>query len=291
MNSMTGYGMGERSTENFNCKIEIKSVNNRYCDIQVRIPKAMLALEEIIRREIKKKISRGKVDVYINYQVFGSDSTDLSVDRGLVEKYVNELNSIQEEFDISGFLDINTIPKLQGVFELNPGTLDMDKINEPFMGALDDAISGFVEMRKNEGENLKADLKEKLETLKPHVEFLKKSAPELLDQNLKNFLDRFHTLAEGEEYDQARLTTELTIMSDKLCIDEEITRIASHMAQFNDIMESNDPIGRKLDFLLQELNREVNTIGSKTSDLPVTNHVVEMKSIIEQMREQVQNIE
>lgn len=288
---MTGYGMGEVSTENFNCTIELKSVNNRYCDIQIRMPKAMLPLEELIRKEIKKQISRGKVDVYINYQVFGQDSTFLVVDHFLLEKYIQEMNHIRENFHLHGEIDINNIIDFEGVFQLEPNKLDVEKIRSPFEVALKVAIDKLLDMRKTEGKTLKNDLKEKIEAFEPHIKFLEDNGPRLLEENKEKFLERFHSLVGKEDFDLPRLTTELTIMSDKLCIDEEITRISSHISQFSDIMNRNNPIGRKLDFLLQELHREVNTIGSKTADLLVTNHVVEMKSIIEQMREQVQNIE
>lgn len=291
MKSMTGYGMGEELSEGFSCKIEIKSVNNRFCDITVRIPKALNPLEEAVRKEIKKVVSRGKIDVFISYQASSMNSTSLFTDRFLAEQYIGEFRKMKESFGLCGDIDVNTLAQLPGVFQVFGESLEIDEISNPFLSALSKALEEFIAMRQREGEHLERDLKEKLESLKPHVDFLKENSERLLQDNLKAFQERFHKLRNGEEFDLPRLTSEIAIMADKLSIDEEITRITSHIAQFNDIMMRNDPIGRKLDFLLQELNREVNTIGSKTNDTPVINHVVEMKSIIEQLREQVQNIE
>ena len=288
---MTGYGRGEVTNHSLSCTIEMKSVNNRYCDIQIRLPKMLFALEEEIRKECKKKIFRGKVDIFITCQFLQEDSISLAVDELLLGKYIDQLQDLQRKYHLEGQLDINKVLDLEGVWRLQEKDVEVEEIRESFLEALHSALDALVDMRTKEGESLKRDLMEKMNAFIPHEKFLREQAPVLLEQNKEEFLHRFHLMADSEEYDMPRLTSELIIMSDKLSIDEEITRITSHISQFNDIINRNDPVGRKLDFLLQELHREVNTIGSKTSDLVVINHVVEMKSIIEQLREQVQNIE
>lgn len=291
MYSMTGYGMGEHSNEKFHVKVEIKSVNNRYCDIAIRLPKNLIALEDKIKREIRNSVSRGKIDVFINIENLESDNSEIDVDLDLAKQYFDAFTKLRENLNIKDEISLSDIYKMQGVITATAKDEDIEEYWNVLSVALNTAIKNFLEMRKVEGENLKLDIEEKLRNIKKSSEAINEKAPISLEENTNKLKENIKNNLKDENLDIQRLTTEVAIMCDKLSIDEEITRIFLHISQFNDIINLNEPVGRKLDFLIQELNREVNTVGSKSTDIEILNNVVNLKSEIEKIREQIQNIE
>ncbi len=291
MYSMTGYGMGESSNDRFHTKIEIKSVNNRYCDIAIRLPRNLISLEEKIKREIKSKVSRGKIDVFINIESIENTSSTIDVDIPLAKQYYEALLKLNKGLGLNDEVRLFDIYKMPNVITSTVEENDIEDYWKVIKEALDISIESFLDMRKIEGENIKLDIHSKLSNIVSSAEIIKNRAPISLEENTKKFKENISNNLKDENLDIQRLTTEVAIICDKLSIDEEITRIFLHISQLNDIINSNEPIGRKLDFLIQELNREVNTIGSKSTDIEILNNVVNLKSEIEKIREQIQNIE
>ena len=292
MYSMTGYGMGEFSNEKYHVKVEMKSVNNRYCDIFIRLPKNLIALEDSVKKEIRSKVSRGKIDVFITVEELNSDSSTINVDINLAKKYYDALLSIKNNLSLEDNVKLSDIYNMQGVITTEVIEDDVDEYWVVMHKALETALDNFLNMRKTEGENIKKDIEVKLKNILSLAEEVKTLAPLSLEENTRKLKENIKNNLKDENLDIQRLTTEVAIMADKLSIDEEVTRIFLHINQFNDIISLDEqPVGRKLDFLIQELNREVNTTGSKTTDIKILNNVVNLKAEIEKIREQIQNIE
>lgn len=291
MYSMTGYGMGEFSNEKYHVKVEMKSVNNRYCDIFIRLPKNLIALEDSVKKEIRSKVSRGKIDVFITVEELNSDSSTINVDINLAKKYYDALLSIKNNLSLEDNVKLSDIYNMQGVITTEVTEDDVDEYWVVMHKALETALDNFLNMRKTEGENIKKDIEVKLKNILSLAEEVKTLAPLSLEENTRKLKENIKNNLKDENLDIQRLTTEVAIMADKLSIDEEVTRIFLHINQFNDIISLDEPVGRKLDFLIQELNREVNTTGSKTTDIKILNNVVNLKAEIEKIREQIQNIE
>lgn len=291
MKSMTGYGLYQKSDENYNVKIEIKSVNNRYAEINIRLPKNLFAIEDKIRKFIKDTVKRGKVDVFINIEYLSQNNEDIKLNIPLAKAYMKNLLDLKEELELKDPISLRDIYTFQGVVTSSISDEEDHELNNLIFQTLEGAVKKFDEFRKIEGENLKADLKEKIKNIKTLNDEIKDLAPISLEENIKKLKENIENQLKDQSLDKARLSTEVALMCDKLAIDEEITRIYSHIDQFNDIIKDTNPIGRKLDFLLQELNRESNTIGSKSTNTKIINTIVVLKSEIEKIREQIQNIE
>lgn len=291
MYSMTGYGMGESSNDRFHTKIEIKSVNNRYCDIAIRLPRNLISLEEKIKREIKSKVSRGKIDVFINIESIENTSSTIDVDIPLAKQYYEALLKLNKGLGLNDEVRLFDIYKMPNVITSTVEENDIEDYWKVIKEALDISIESFLDMRKIEGENIKLDIHSKLSNIVSSAEIIKNRAPISLEENTKKFKENISNNLKDENLDIQRLTTEVAIICDKLSIDEEITRLKIHTHNFNDIISQEGPIGRKLDFLIQEMNRESNTIGSKSNDIEITSAVVMLKSEIEKLREQAQNVE
>lgn len=291
MKSMTGYGLYQKSDENYNVKIEIKSVNNRYAEINIRLPKNLFAIEDKIRKFIKDTVKRGKVDVFINIEYLSQNNEDIKLNIPLAKAYMKNLLDLKEELELKDPISLRDIYTFQGVVTSSISDEEDHELNNLIFQTLEGAVKKFDEFRKIEGENLKADLKEKIKNIKTLNDKIKELAPISLEENIKKLKENIESQLKDQSLDKARLSTEVALMCDKLAIDEEITRIYSHIDQFNDIIKDTNPIGRKLDFLLQELNRESNTIGSKSTNTKIINTIVVLKSEIEKIREQIQNIE
>lgn len=291
MKSMTGYGLYQKSDENYNVKIEIKSVNNRYAEINIRLPKNLFAIEDKIRKFIKDTVKRGKVDVFINIEYLSQNNEDIKLNIPLAKAYMKNLLDLKEELELKDPISLRDIYTFQGVVTSSISDEEDHELNNLIFQTLEGAVKKFDEFRKIEGENLKADLKEKIKNIKTLNDEIKALAPISLEENIKKLKENIESQLKDQSLDKARLSTEVALMCDKLAIDEEITRIYSHIDQFNDIIKDTNPIGRKLDFLLQELNRESNTIGSKSTNTKIINTIVVLKSEIEKIREQIQNIE
>ncbi len=291
MKSMTGYGLYQKSNENYNVKIEIKSVNNRYAEINIRLPKNLFAIEDKIRKFIKETVKRGKVDVFINIEYLSQNNEDLKLNIPLAKAYMKNLLDLKKELELNDPISLRDIYTFQGVVTSSISDEEDHELNNLIFQTLEGAVKKFDEFRKIEGENLEADLKEKIKNIKALNDEIKELAPISLEENVKKLKENIESQLKDQSLDKARLSTEVALMCDKLAIDEEITRIYSHIDQFNDIIKDTNPIGRKLDFLLQELNRESNTIGSKSTNTKIINTIVVLKSEIEKIREQIQNIE
>lgn len=291
MNSMTGYGLGEFQNESYYFKVEIKAVNHRYCDVNLKMPRMLFSMEDKIKRYLKEVISRGKVDVYINMTHLNSKDTKLNVDMDLAKKYYEASKQIKEELGLTDDLSLGQILKLEGVIVPLEEENQEEELEKVLWQALSQARERFMQMRRREGENIRRDFEDKLSNIDKIAAQIRLRSPQVLGENESKLRERMAEAVEEHLLDLPRLTTEIALMLDKLSIDEEITRIYLHIKQFNDIMNADEAVGRKLDFLLQELNRETNTIGSKTMDVLTLSHVVELKTEIEKLREQVQNIE
>lgn len=291
MRSMTGYGMGQFQNENIFFKVEIKSVNSRYSEFNIRMPKTLIAFEDRVRKLLKEEISRGKVDVYINYNFLSQSDTKVVADAHLAGEYLKAFEDLRDELGLISEISLRDIYTMEGVISTISNDDDKEELWEPLKSAVTIALNQFVEARELEGAALKADFEEKLKDITACAEYIRDKASSVIEENTKKLRENIEKNLNKDELDLQRLTTEVAIMCDKLSIDEEIVRIFSHLLQFNDIINRYNSIGRNLDFLVQELNREVNTVGSKTGDIEILNKVVELKSHIEKLREQIQNIE
>lgn len=293
MKSMTGYGRGECTLYNRKFVVEIKAVNHRYNDINIKMPRTMLVYEDAIKKAITSKVFRGKIDVYVNFESFSEDDINITVNDNLAKGYISALDELRNKFNIEDNITLDIVAKFPDIITVNKGITNEEAEKEIFaclMNATIDAIDNFVEMRLKEGETLKKNIHEKHETIFNAVNKINNRAPEVAKDYRKRLEDKLKELDEVQ-VDESRILTEVLIFSDKACIDEEITRLYSHIEQMNSIIEESVAVGRKLDFLVQEMNREVNTIGSKSNDLEITNIIVDTKSEIEKIREQIQNIE
>lgn len=291
MKSMTGYGMALLKSENYMTKVEVKSVNSRYLELNLRVPKDFMAIEDKIRQIIKSKLKRGKVDLYLSYDVTSPDLQELSLNKDLAKAYYRDMEDLRKMLEIDEKITLRDIVLLEGVLKKS-STNETDKeLLSQVLKTVEEAVENLDEMRKVEGENLKIDLENKIVNVEEFVGEIKTLAPKVIEENEKKFTENIYERLKEEDLDLPRLTTELAIMADKLSIDEEITRLSSHISQFNGIIKDKDSVGRKLDFLLQEFNREANTIGSKTTSSEILKLVVSLKSEIEKIREQIQNIE
>ena len=293
MKSMTGYGRGECTMYNRKFVVEIKAVNHRYNDITIKMPRTMLLFEDAIKKVIGAKVFRGKIDVYVNFESYSEDDVNITVNENLAKGYVAVLNDLKNKFNIDDKITLDLVAKFPDLITVDKGITSEEAGNEIYeclMNAVNEAVCGFVEMRTREGEALKANILEKLEIIHNSVDRINERAPEVAKDYRKRLEDKLKELDEIQA-DESRILTEVLIFSDKACIDEEITRLYSHIEQMKSIVMEEVPVGRKLDFLVQEMNREVNTIGSKSNDLEITNIIVDTKSEIEKVREQIQNIE
>ncbi len=291
--SMTGFGRGEFSNDAFDITLEIKSVNNRYCDIIVKMPKKLNVFEDRIKSAIKEKLSRGRIDVYINLDEKSYDNYEVQANYDVLDKYVNVYREIKARYEISEPLTLGMVTRIQEGIDVSYLERGEEEYWEAIEPALQIAIDKIMTMRELEGKKLMEDIIEKTENIKRILSKIEELSPQILEAYRNKTKERISELLKemNAEVDEVRLANELAIYADKTNINEEIVRIYSHLAQIHSILKAQEPIGRKLDFLIQELNREVNTIGSKSPDIDISNLVIELKSEIEQIREQIQNIE
>ncbi len=288
--SMTGFGRGEFSQGTSTFSVDVRSVNHRYSDVSVRMPRAMSVLEEKVREFVSEKISRGKVDVYINCSTFGQ-SSQVKLDTNLAKAYIDSLNTLKEMFGIKDDISLSLLTRFPDIMALETVEQDMEELWRILREALEIAFNSLVDMRQREGERLKSDLLEKLETVKVYAANIKEKSYSIVDEYKNKLYDRIKELTKDIPIDENRLLTEVAVFADKSSIDEEIVRLESHMEELRKALNFNGPVGKKLDFIIQEMNREVNTIGSKITDLSILNNVISIKTEIEKIREQVQNIE
>ncbi|AGX42363.1 YicC/YloC family endoribonuclease [Clostridium saccharobutylicum] len=290
--SMTSFGRAQSEEGKDMCfSIEMKSVNHRYLDINIRMPKMMFALEEKIRNIISKRLNRGKVDVFINYKNYANNAGKVLLNMELAKSYYDCLKQIQEQLNTIDDVSTCKIARFPDVITLAEQEENLEDIFSEIVPLVESSLDLMEEMRIREGEKLKEDILLKLDIIKNNVEEIEKVSDNIPKNYKKKLEERLGELLSGVDIDESRIALEVAILSDKAAVDEEITRLKSHLNQMQSTLELNEPIGRKLDFIIQEMNREANTIASKSADIDMTNKVIEIKNIIEKIREQVQNIE
>ena len=289
--SMTGFGRSSLALENMDVLVEMRSVNHRFLEISVRAPHAYSYLEDRLKKQIQQRALRGKIDISVTIQHHGSDGLEVEVNSELAAAYVNALRKANEQLSLEDDLTLTSVMRFSDIFSLRKVQLDEEKMWETILPAVTDAVDKFLEMRITEGNKLYEDLKQRLDTLESMLKKVEEYAPETAKRYYDKLYAKICEILADRETDEARIMTEAAIFADRIAIDEETVRLGSHIEQFRDLLDSEEPVGRKLDFLVQEMNREVNTMGSKAQDLAVTRLVVDMKSEIEKMREQIQNIE
>ncbi len=289
--SMTGFGRAEYADANRKFTVEIKSVNHRYLDMAIKMPKKLNFFEAAIRNELKSSIQRGKVDVFITYEDFTENNVGIKYNPDVAKEYLKYLKQMSEELELDYDIRVSTLSRYPEVFSMDEVDIDEEEIWAGLQKAIKGAAEKFVETRIKEGETLREDLILKLNDMLSHVAYIKERAPEIIAEYRKGLEDKVRELLGDTKVDEGRLLTEVTIFADKVCIDEEIVRLTSHIETTKKTLIEGGSIGRKLDFIAQEMNREANTILSKANDLATSDHAIELKTEIEKVREQIQNIE
>ena len=289
--SMTGYGGAKGEVRNIIVSVELKSVNNRYLDTSVRLPKSCLFAEESVRAAVKEAISRGKVDVFISVDTSHADDVSIAVNEPLASAYVKAAQEIFDKYGVRNDLTATSLLRMPEVISTEREDADKDAVLDAIRTVLGVALAQFDEMRAREGEKLRTDILEKLDAVERMVGWVEARSPETVREYREKLLARMSEVLAETGIDEARILQEAAIYADKVAVDEETVRLRSHIAQFRIMLEGGSPVGRKLDFLVQEMNREVNTTGSKCSDTEIANTVIAMKAEIEKIREQIQNIE
>ena len=292
-NSMTAFGRAVKAVNNKTITVELKSVNSRYLDPTVKISRPYSFLEEKVKSKLTASITRGKVEIYVGIDQIGSPDTHITLDRPYLENYLTVLQTLKELYGLKDDISVMQVAQNKEIFTVERPEVDMEAVWADVSPVVDEAIAGFIAMRHAEGERLKTDLMQKKAHLMELVAIVAEASRRSVESYRDRFLARLRQII-GDlsvEIDENRILTECAIYTDKVAIDEELVRLSSHFATFDEIFRSEEPIGRKLDFLLQEMNRETNTIGSKCIDADIAKVVVDMKSELEKIREQIQNIE
>lgn len=289
--SMTGFGRCEISEGSRKVTVEMKSVNHRYLDISIKMPKKLNFFDASIRNLLKEYIQRGKVDLFITYEDTSENNVSVSYHPEVAAEYLKYLRQMSEEFKLEDDIRVSTLSRYPEIFTLDDVEIDEEGIWRILEKAIRGASEAFVEARINEGENLRSDLLEKLDEMLKITDFIEKRSPQIIEEYKAGLIARVKELIEDTKVDESRLLTEVTIFADKVCVDEELVRLHSHIETVKEELVEGGSIGRKLDFLAQEMNREANTILSKSSDLEISNRGIELKTGIEKVREQIQNIE
>ncbi|MDE6639830.1 MAG: YicC family protein [Acetatifactor sp.] len=289
--SMTGFGRCEAAENNRKFTVEIKAVNHRYLDVNIKMPKTLNYFESAIRNELKKYISRGKVDVFISYEDLSEHTCTVHYNKDVAEEYLLYLRRMAEDFGLEDDVRVSTLSRYPEVFTMEEAGADEEELWKELQKAVDGAAKMFVESRVTEGDNLKQDLLEKLEGMLKLVDFIAERSPQIVAEYRRKLEEKVKDLLGDNTVDENRLLTEVTIFADKICVDEEIVRLRSHIETTRSALLEGGSIGRKLDFIAQEMNREANTTLSKANDLEISNCAIELKTEIEKVREQIQNIE
>lgn len=289
--SMTGFGRYEYSDEKCKCSVEIKSVNHRYLDLSIKMPKRLGFFEATVRNVLKESIKRGKVDVFITYEDLEEQSVNIRYNKQVAAKYMEYLNQIAEDFGLENDTRVSTLSRYPEVFEADEAEVDEEAIEKVLTLTAKKAAENFAESRMREGENLKADLLGKLDEMLTAVDFITEKSPVIIEEYRQKLTAKVEELLGDNTVDENRILTEVTIFADKSCVDEELVRLRSHIKATKDTLEAGGEVGRKLDFIAQEMNREANTTLSKTTDLEIANAAIDLKTSIEKVREQIQNLE
>lgn len=290
LRSMTGFGHGETTEDGTTITVEMRTVNHRYCDIYLRMPKGLNPFEERVRSAISSRVARGKVDVFVNMDRQQEQTQEVVLDELLAASYHDALQRLSERFGIRNDTTSGTLARFPDVLRVTHRD-ETDKLGDQLERTVLGCVNALAAMREREGERLGDSLRGNLSQIADSLDQIAQWAPLVVREFKERLENRIAELVDSQKLDPVRLATEVALFADKCSIDEELVRLRSHMVQFGDMLSQGSPIGKKLDFLIQEMNREVNTIGSKSSNLDITRMVVELKSEIEKMREQIQNIE
>lgn len=291
MKSMTGFGRAKLEKNSRIYNVEIKSVNHKYNDISIKLPRSLSYIEEKIKKQISSTVSRGKIDVYITFENYSEEGKEVIVNRELVKEYIKEFQKLSEENNLNMNIPVTEITKLPDVLTLKETSEDEEVIENEVLECVQEAINNFVSMREKEGNKIKEDLNTRIERVKEKVEEISKYSTGLVEEYVVKLEERIKEILKTDIVDKSRLAMEVVLYADKCSVEEEITRLRSHIIQFKNMLEETNPIGKKIDFLIQEMNRETNTIGSKSGSLDITNLVINVKTELEDIREQIQNIE
>lgn len=289
--SMTGFGRCEVSEGSRKITVEMKSVNHRYLDVSIKMPKKLNFFEAAIRSELKNYIQRGKVDIFITYEDLTEANVCVRYNKELAAEYMKYLQQMEQDFSLDNDIRVSTLSRYPEVLTMEEQTTDEEELWQLLNRALKGAAEGFVDARIREGENLKEDLTVKLDGMLNHVEFITERSPQIIADYRQKLREKVQELLEDNQIDENRLVMEVTIFADKVCVDEELVRLKSHIETTRAELQKGGSVGRKLDFIAQEMNREANTILSKANDLEISNRAIELKTEIEKVREQIQNIE
>lgn len=291
MRSMTGYGRASLEKENRNYQIEMKSVNHKYSDITIKLPKTLTYLEDKMKKQIGASISRGKVDVFVTFENNSGEGKDIIVNHEMVKKYMDAFYTLAEENQLALSIPVTEVIKLPEVLSVQTIETKEDVIEQEVMSCLQEAIQHFVEMREVEGNKIKEDLLGRVEQVEKEILKFSEYSAGLVEEYVVKLRQRVKDMLQSDEIEESRIAQEAVIFADRTSIEEEVTRLKSHVMQMKNLLEEKKPVGKKMDFLIQEMNREVNTIGSKSANLEITNLVIDLKTMLEDIREQIQNIE
>ena len=292
--SMTGYGRGEFTAEDRKFTVEMRSVNHRYNDITVKLPRFLISLEDRIKKKTAENVFRGKTDIYISFETLSSEDVEVKLDEALAAAYAEKLKHLREIIGVPQADDgriLELTARFPDVITVEKAQKEEEVLWEIHLPALEDAVSRFLAMRETEGENLKQDILQKGEKIRALVAGVKERAPLVVEEYREKLNRRLEDILGNVEVDPQRVAQEVAVFADRGCIDEEITRLESHLIQLDGILREGGQVGRKLDFLVQEMNRESNTIASKANDVQIVQATIALKSEIEKIREQVQNLE
>lgn len=291
ISSMTGFGRVQESNKLCHISVEIKSVNHRYLDLNIKMPKRFNAFEAQIRNEVRKYIQRGKVDLFIAYEPYDMNELLLNYNKNMAAQYLEYARRIEEEFGVENDIKASILLNFPEVVSMREAEADLDRLKPLLFSVINRGCAEFAEVRKIEGERLKEDMLVKLKNIKKNISIIQEKSPEAVDNYKKTLKSKIEELINSKIYDESRILTETAIYADKVCIDEEIVRLKSHVEAVSKELAFGGAVGRKLDFIAQEMNREANTILSKTPDVAISETAVELKTDIEKLREQIQNIE
>lgn len=291
LKSMTGYGRHEEMIDGKKISVEIKSVNHRYSDYGIRVPRHLGFLEEKIRNRASEVITRGKVDIFVNIDFYKTADKDIILNEELAGKYIAALHELRDKFDLRDDISVMQISRFPDIFKDERVEDDADEVWQEVKTVMDRSLADFTAMREREGARIEKDLRERIRYMKKLTAEIEERSPQTVREYEERLYTKIKEILEDRSADEARVLTEVAIFADKVAVNEETVRLGSHFEEFISILDLNEPAGRKLDFLIQEINRETNTIGSKVSDVQIAKTVVTLKGEIEKLREQIQNIE
>ena len=289
--SMTGYGRGEAVLNGRSITVEVRSVNNRYLDCSVKVPRLYIFAEDAIKSRVQNSISRGKVDVFVTLDNTQGDQVEVSVNPSVADGYYNALTALRDRYGLRDDISVSLLSRFQDVLLVEKSQEDVEAVAKDICTVLDTALADFNAMRQREGEKLAEDIRSRAASIAGLLQKVEKRSPQTVSEYRAKLENRMREVLENTQIEESRILTEAAIFADKVAVDEETVRLHSHLGQLEEMLSGGVPVGRKLDFLIQEFNREANTIGSKCTDLEIARHVVDIKAEIEKIRKQVQNVE